>query len=256
MTIGDIASDIAQVFGVPSFLVAPALIQSRIVIDINSAIQQMQNSGEDYYGREDLTVDLAADTETYTLEKDIQSVLDPIKLDDGTLLRKLTSRGQLLQFGQIFIDQLNNAVASGTPTCFYIESVRDPTNADDVTVILHLLPKPSSSVAAARTAIVPVIKEPSLFTLSQITAGTSTLPVPQRYVESIFLPLARWNATTSFLFYEKEKIPRYEQEYMRALGLLGHADPRRATRGGPLTVDQPSAQAPISPVQKPGAPQR
>jgi hypothetical protein len=254
MLIGAIADDITQVFGIPQFSVAPAFIQGRVLIDINSAIQQLQNSGEEYYGREDLTVNLTADTESYTLQKDVQSVLDPVRLDDGTVLRKLTSRGQLLQWGQLFNDQLDDSVASGSPTCFYIESLRDTTNADDVNVVLHLVPKPSSTVAGARKLTVPVIREPATFVLSDLVAGTALLPVPQKYIESIFLPLARWNATTSFLFYEKEKIPRYEMEYSRALQLLDQADPRRLKRvdRGPnaLGTDQPSAQNSISPVQK------
>jgi len=254
MTIGDIANDITQAFGIPKFSIAPDFIQARVTIDINGAIEQLNNSGEDYYLRDDLGVTLIADTDAYALEDDIQSVLDPVRLDDGTLLRKLTSRGQLLQWGQLFDDRLDNAGPHGTPLCFYVESIRNPTSSDDVKVVLHLAPRPSSAVAGAKSLIVPVIKLPTLFTLAQISAGTTVLAVPQNFVESIFLPLARWNATTSFLFYEKEKIPRYEQEYQRALSLLDKADPRRLkpadSRATSLQVDQPSAQAPISPVQR------
>ncbi len=258
MKIGDVANDIAQVFGMPTFAAAPDFTKSRILIDINAAIQQMQNAGEDYYSRQDLQIDLIADQETYALDDTIREVLDPARLDDGTLLRKLTSRGQLYQFGQLFQDQLNNIVASGIPAFFYVQSMYRSADEDEVDIIVHFLPKPSSAVAGTRKAILAVIEEPETFLLSDLTAGTATIPVPQKYVESIFLPLARWNSTTSFLFYEKDKIPRYEMEYNRAVGLLEAADPRRPkpieSRARSLELEQPSAQNPISPVQKPPPP--
>jgi hypothetical protein len=257
MKIGDVADDITQVFGIPKFSQAPDFVQSRVLVDINAAIQQMQNAGEDYYARQDIDVALVANQEIYELSDTIREVLDPVRLDDGTLLRKLTSRGQLYQFGQIFLDQLDDNVAAGVPAYFYVQSKFRSSDDDDVDIFVHFLPVPSMAVAG-RNVILPVIETPSTFTLADLTAGTALLPVPQNYAESIFLPLARWNATTCFMFYEKDKIPRYEQEYVRAVRLLEHADPRRPkppeSRASGLDVDQPSAQAPISPVQK--TPQR
>jgi len=254
LKIGDVASDLAQAFGIPQFSTAPPFIQNRILIDINAAIQQMQNAGEDYYARQDLQVNLVADQEAYPLSDTIREVLDPARLDNGTLLRKLTSRGQLYQFGQIFLDQLDNTVPSGASAFYYAQSVFRSADADEVDSVVHFLPAPSASIASSRKAILAVIEQPNIFSMADLTAGTASIPVPQNYAESIFLPLARWNSTTSFLFYEKDKIPRYEQEYTRAVALLEQADPRRPkppeSRAGALEIGQPAAQAPISPVQK------
>lgn len=253
MTLEYVADDVTQVFGIPTFDDAPAFIQSRVLIDINTAIQQIQQAGEDYFGRETVQVTLIADQENYDLDETIQSVLEPLKLDDGTSLRKLTSRGQLLQFGQLFLGQLDDSVTDAAPLCYYIESTRrNDATFDEVAITLYVAPKPSSAIASARKLLVPVIRHPSQLTMLDLVAGTSMLPIPHKYVESIFLPLARWNATTSFLFYEKEKIPRYEQEYKRALKLLGLGDPRTPKGDGADALDtaQPSAQAAISPVQK------
>lgn len=253
MTLEYVADDITQVFGIPTFDDAPSFIQSRVLIDINTAIQQIQQAGEDYFGRETIDVPLVADQDDYDLDETVQSVLEPIRLDDGTLLRKLTSRGQLFQFGQLFLDQLDDSVTDATPLCYYIESKRrNDATFDEVAITLHLAPKPSSTVAGARQLKIPIIRHPSQLVMLDLVAGTSLLPIPHKYVESIFLPMARYNATTSFLFYEKEKIPRYEQEYKRALKLLGIGDPRTPKGRGSdaLDPDQPSAQAPISPVQK------
>ncbi len=255
ITLEYITDDITQVFGIPTFDDAPPFIQSRVLNDINKAIQEVQQAGEDYYGRETITVPLAADQESYELDELVQTVLEPVKLSDGTLLKKLTSRGQLGQFGQLFLDQLDNQVFDAYPLTYYVESTkRNDATFDEVDITLHLAPKPSAAAVAAVGLLVPVIRQPTALTMADLVAGTSMLPIPHKYVESIFLPMARWNATTSFLFYEKEKIPRYEMEYLRALKLLGFSDPRRPkppeSRSDALDTEQPSAQAPISPVQK------
>ncbi len=261
MTVGDIANDLAQVFGMPSFSTAPDFTQARILIDINAAIQQMQDAGEDYYGREDLVVDLVQGQNLYVLAQTVQSVLDPVMLADGTLLTKLTDHGQLNRFGELFLDQLTPTVDNGKPTHFFVHPGRKTgafSTGDSVLIDFYVMPPPDASNSGAGKLVLHVINEPDMLTAGDLSAGTAILPVPDKYVQSIFLPLARWNATTSFLFYEKEKIPRYEQEYTRAVRLLGWTDPRQpkpsdsSTRA--LELDQPSAQASISPVQK--GPQR
>lgn len=258
MNVGDVANDIAQVFGMPTFAAAPDFTKARILVDINAAIQQMQQAGEDYYGREDLAVDLVVGQSLYVLAQTVQSVLDPVMLSSGELLTKLTNHGQLNRFGQLFLDQLNATPANGKPTHFFVHPGRKTGNADDVLIDFYVVPPPDTANAGTGKLLLHVINEPGIFTAADLSAGTAVLPVPDKYIESIFLPLARWNATTSFLFYEKEKIPRYEQEYTRAVRLLGYSDPRRpkpadsTTRA--LELDQPSAQASISPVQK--GPQR
>lgn len=248
MTIPEIANAIAQVFGIPTYADAPDLAKARILIDVNAAIEQLQNAGEDFYGREDVSVTLVTGTDRYTLGKTVQTVLDPVRLADGTPLRKITSRGALLQFGQLFLGQLDAEVANDTPTHYFVEAAKDTTDTtgDDVKIDIYLRPAPDALSAGSANLIVPVIKEASLVTSTQLTSGTSLLPIPHKYVESIFLPLARYNASSSFLFYDKDKKPQIDAEYERALQLLGGADPRQRDVGsnysGPLSVARTQPQ--------------
>ena len=226
MTIRQIADDIAQVWGFPDFSAVPDFGKDRIRTEINSAIQQMQDAGEDFYGREDLTITLMAGTSEYELPISVQSVLEPVTLEDNTMLRKLTSFGQFLQYGSFFRESLSSSVDDGKPEAYFVDAVKSSDANDSVKTILHLLPAPSPA-NASNSAIVAVIKEAGLFTTAQLTAGTSSLPIPHKYVESIFLPLARYNATTCFLFYKKDSEGKYLADYERALKLLGRADPRQ-----------------------------
>lgn len=225
MPLGTIANDIAQVWGYPTFAAVPAFGQDRIRIEINAAIQEMQDAGEDFYGREDIEITLIEGQGEYVLDAEVQSVLEPIELQDGTPLRQLTSRGQVLTFGQVFQDRLDNSVPNGKPQAYYVDAKREMTEADSVRTILQFLPAPDGPNVANKP-VVPVIKEAGLFSTAQLTAGTASLPVPHRYVESIFLPLARYGATTCFMFYKNESAGKYKTDYDRALQLLGKADPR------------------------------
>lgn len=221
-----VANDVAMVWGFSDFLAVPAFGRERIRIDINAAIQQMHDSGEDFFGSEDVEITLIAGQGRYVLDQDIQSVLDPVVLQDGTLLRKLTTETQVFQYGTLFHESLTHAVVDGKPEAFFIDAIKSDDDEDNVQTILQLLPAPSSANIANK-AVLSVIREGTMFSTAQLTAGTASLPIPHKYVESIFLPLARYNATTCFLFYKKESEPKYLIDYERALQLLGHADPRQ-----------------------------
>jgi hypothetical protein len=124
-------------------------------------------------------------------------------------------------------------VASGKPSAYYLESLRDTTDAtgDSVEIALQVLPKPTTAWAAAVTLLLNVIRQPTVFSNSDLLAGTSTLEIPHKYVESVFMPLARYNASRAFLFYDKTKVAGIEADYDRALNLLGITDPRRPKPG-------------------------
>jgi hypothetical protein len=253
MTIGEVLKDALQVFGFPNAASAPQKALDRALTDINAAIQQLADGGEDFMGRQELVVTLVAETQSYVLAKNIQTLLEPVKLSDETVLRQLTSRGQFLQFGQIFQDQLLAGVAAGKPSAYFVESLRDTsdTTGDNVTITVQVLPKPTIAWAAAVTLVLNVIVQPSQFTAAQLTTGTALLEIPHKYVESIFLPLMRYNLSGSYLFQDKNKKQQIDADYDRALAVLGKSDPRRpqvaessadALRGGTNRTERANSQ--------------
>lgn len=241
MTLGNILKDALQVFGFPDAASAPQKAIDRALNDINATIQQLADAGEDFFGREELEVDLVTEIGSYTLPKNVQTVLKPVKLDDGTILRELTSRGQFLQFGQIFADQLSNAVAPGKPSAYFVESQRDTddVSGDNVETIIHVLPSPTAGWAAEVSLLLDVIREPSPVTAVALSAGTAVLEIPHKYVESIFLPLLRHNLSGSYLFQDKDKKPQIDLDYNMALVRLGKSDPRNTPKENP----EPAAEA-------------
>jgi hypothetical protein len=252
MNIGAILKDALQVFGFKDVASAPQQAKDRALNDINSTIQQLADAGEDFFTREELDVALLSETESYVLPKNIQTVLKPAKLDDGTILRELTSRGQLLQFGQLFMDELTNEPAGGRPVAYFVESMRDvsDTTGDNVAITVHVVPKPllTSFAAGTSTLVLNVIKEPALFTAGQLTTGTALLEIPHKFIESVFLPLLRYNLSGSYLFQDKNKKPQIDADYERALRLFSKSDPRRdkpeESNAGALQAPSSNNQAP------------
>lgn len=243
MTLRELFDDHLQLLGQDNPDLSPQTARDRALADIRAALQLMQTAGEDFYSRETIEVTLEENTGAYTLAKDIQTVLQPLRLTNGAPLRKLQSRSMLAQFGQLFLGRLDNAQEAGTPLAYFVESLRDD-DEDNVRVVLHVTPIPNGSQG---TLYVDVIKEPPTYTADDLCNDTVP-PVPHKYHESILRPLVRWNATTSRLFRQNNLVARLEADYNRALNLLGLADPRKsdrrpATQAASSTQTQPEEAA-------------
>ena len=231
MTVPELYAAVLEMFGVGNGATPSTAARDRALIDINAGIQQMQLAGEEFYGREEATVSLVTGQAAYDLPKTVQTVLEPVYLAlDGTPLRKLDSRGQMQVYAQVFQGSLTPTIANGKPAAYFIEPLRD-THVDDgkedsVKVRIHVLPQPSVTYNDTNL-VLNVVKEPVLLTVADLADPEKRVPVPHKYVESILLPLVRWNATSSYLFTQKDMLDRYQAEYERALNLLGVADPRK-----------------------------
>jgi hypothetical protein len=97
------------------------------------------------------------------------------------------------------------------------------------------------------------------FTLTCVRSGSAAalLPMPHKYVASLFLPIARYNVTTCpwALYRHEGHMAGIQADYTRALALLGVNDPRylppvpardrekRAEARGTLTLKPPEAMA-------------
>lgn len=227
MTVPEIYRVLLLLLGIEDPAAAVESVADEILSAVNKAVQMLAASGEDFYGREPITVALATGTESYTLSKDIQTVLEPVLLADGTPLRAITSRGQYRNFGQLFLGQLTNTLANGKPIAFFVESRHDTTadEPDSVAMTMHFLPPPSTDYNAT-TALLDVIKQPVALVAADLADDAAIIPVPHKYLETVFLPIARWNVTNSPYFIQSGNLPRYKADYDMAVQILSGIDPR------------------------------
>lgn len=219
LRIVDVRDDLLRKLGIESAGSASTGMLADVLAAMNTANQTLWMAGPDYFSRSQIDVVLTAGTGTYTLGSGVQSVLGPMKLPSGRTLRALESRSEFDNFGMLYLGQTLPAITAGTPLAYFVESLNQ-SGADPVLVKVHVVPAPNGD--AAGTATLDGVLECSTLATADL-AGTSTLPVAQQYVESLFLPLARKAITRSTYFSATDLQAKIDADYEEALALLSRA---------------------------------
>ncbi len=230
LQIVQVRNDLLSKLGIEDAADATTQDLQDVVVAINGAMQILQTAGQDYFTRELLTVTMAAGTSLYTITKNVQAVLGPIRWNDEKPLRGLESQGQIDQFERIFLGQSEYGVGSGDPRAYWVKYLRDGTTGDICQMQIRVAPAPTSP---AGTLTVEVVNDAPAYDTTDLTS-TSDIPVAQNYTESIFLPLARMLVTRSSKFSRPDLLPRLTADYQTAMQRLGYA-------GGFPNAAQPAA---------------
>lgn len=198
--------------------IAPSYILEDITIAVNQAIQLIWLAGPDHFRRADFTFNTVSGTASYTLDADVQEVLGPVRLDTATHLRPVDGRGDFDHYHTRFLGADSDEVSSAQPVAYFID--RRNTNADDnqaVSMLLTPTPDDTYSISFEASKTAPTYTTADL-------ATTATLQVPHGYVESLFLPIARYFSIRSHFFGKEAIRQSIEADYQQALALYGMAD--------------------------------
>lgn len=238
LTVRNLFNEMMLLLGVDNPDYSSESLRAQVLSGIQAELQVMQACGEDFYCREQSTLSISAGTSAYTMGKNIQRVLEPVRFSATRPLTRLESREQFDDFGPFFLGQTSRTVASGTPLAFLVESLAETDSGslpDSVRIVLRLAPTPDSG----GTLSFDCIREPPLYDAEDLCEDIYP-PVPHAYHESILLPLCRKNAASSPYFKRHVALlPQIEADYARALAILGLADPRTpkpASSGNRLPV--------------------
>jgi hypothetical protein len=229
LTIRDLYNDGMALLGIYNPDYAPQTARDHVLNDITAALQIMQLAGEDFYAREELELGLLPGIDAYDLPERVQQILEPARLAGGRSLMGLRTRSELDNFGSVFLGSYDQ-IPNGSPLAYFVETLRDDAGADATQIKLHVTPAPAES----DQIMLNVINDPPLYTAADLCGNSPTPPVPHKYHESILQPIVRMNVTTCDLYARNRAgFPMIEQGYLKALTLLGLADPRP---GNPDTV--------------------
>jgi len=205
---------------------APAFLSGLVVGFINEVVQTIQQAGPNFQTQGVITVNTVAGTASYSLTTNLQNVVKPVRLADGTSLVELQTRGDYDLFGQVYLGQLSPAVAQGKPMAFYLNTGREtatPDAAESVVTTMMLAPTPNDAYVVTATVIV----EPTRYTVADLTANpVPVIPIAHRYVEAILMPLVRFACTKSNYFKNAGALPSLTSSRDAAMTLLGLADPQ------------------------------
>ncbi|MEI7532854.1 MAG: hypothetical protein WCK57_00660 [Verrucomicrobiae bacterium] len=225
MKITDIRDECYRMLEINAGVTVSDSVKADCANALNRALQVMNLAGKDYFLMETLTQALTIGVSEYVMAAAIQRVIGPVRLQGGSHLRELRSRGQYDGFGLYFQGASSMAVTSGTPVAYFLESSRSTSGADSVTLTLCIAPAP----VASGTVEFDAIKEPAAYTAANMSDTNTTVPVAHQYVETLLVPLVRYFLSRSRYFTNAGKLPLIEADYQAAMSAMGLADPVQNT---------------------------
>lgn len=228
MSLCEVVNEVLLVWGVEGKCSAPDFALARAVNDVNGALQTIWNQAADrnYWTNSTITVVFADGESEKDLDDDIQNVVGPCRLaSNNRALTIVGSIGEIENFADLFLD---GAIASG-PIGYHINRQRQSAE-DPAKCTLMIAPAASGSTSV----LLEVVKEAPRYTVADLSS-CPLLPIPHKYVETLLLPVARYMATSFFLFSNKEAKESIDAEYAIARNALGLADPLPGKSGDNIT---------------------
>ncbi len=217
----DLSKDLLRKLGRENSADATDAEKRDVATAVNRALQTMWQAGVAFFLRQSVNVNLVANQAAYTLEASLQEARGPVFAASGVTLAQFRTRAELEDYSREVLGATSVSAAAGTPWGYLIEhaSVASPADATDThAMTLRLVPAPNAGAVASMSPlrIDGVYQCPNYGP----DAMTGTLPVPDTYVESILLPLARLEIARSALFSRVELVDAFQRDAADAMALL------------------------------------
>lgn len=191
---------------------------ARAVSDINHALQLVWSNaeGRTYWTNETITVTVSADASSEDLPDNIQNVTGTCRrADNKQPLTLIGTVGELETFNDSFLD----GEQAESPIAYHIERLSQSGN-EPARCIFHV----NQAVDDDTDFLLEVVREAPRYSPTDIDT-CPLIPIPHQYVESLLLPIVRYQASTFYLFRQMDQKPAIEAEYKKALEQLGLSDP-------------------------------
>ena len=225
MSVCQVVDEILSMWGMFCRKSAPDFARDRALNDLNAAMQMVWNNaeGRDYWANETLTLTLADGESSIDLADDIQNVIGPCRrADNRRPLVPIGTIGELETFSDLYLD----GETTNEPLAYHVERMTQ-SGVDPAKCVLHVTP---AVVGASFSFLLNVVKEAPRFRSDDLIT-CPVIPIPHRYVETLLLPIAKYLASSYYLFRQQELKPTIDREYQRASISLGLADPLPGNAG-------------------------
>jgi hypothetical protein len=218
LSICDVVSNVLGMWGIFCRKSAPQFALDRAIADVNHALQLVWNNadGRNYWTNATVTVTLDDSESSADLDDDIQNVVGPCRVSTTKQpLTSIGSIGELETFSDIYLGG-----AADIPVAYHVERLAQ-IGGDPAKCVFHVN---QPIVGASVSFLLEVVKEAPRFTTADL-ASCPVVPIPHRYVESLLLPVARYQASGFYMFRQDALKPTIDREYQQAAIQLGLADP-------------------------------
>jgi hypothetical protein len=222
MTLREVFENVVPLLGVEKGQHAPDFIRTRVVQDVNSALQLMA-TGVDYFNRDTVSVNITTGNASVDLPDYVLNAYAPVRLSTGLQLVEIKTRGELDNFAYLHLGR-TSAASAAAPTAYFLDVKRRPASEDvenNLKATLIVAPTPDANY----TVILEASRRPENFVVGDLS-HSKPIPVPQNFAASVLLPIVRWNVRTCHFFNAKDQLPAIESEYSAALTQLGLLTPR------------------------------
>jgi hypothetical protein len=219
LSICDVVSDVLSMWGIFCRKTAPDFAIEAAINITNQSLQMVWNNaeGRNYWTSATVTVTLSAGQSSIDLADDIQNVVGPCRLAENKQpLVPIGTIGELETFSDIYLD----GEGAPTPLAYYVERMNQ-TGGDPAKCVFHV----NSVIDGDDVSfLLEVVKEAPRFIVNDLSS-CPVVPIPHRYVESLLLPVVRYQASAFYLFRIADQKPTIDREYQQAMISLGLADP-------------------------------
>jgi hypothetical protein len=220
LSICDIVDQILGMWGIFCRNTAPGFAVERAIHDINHAMQLVWNNADErhFWSRSTVQITLNDGESSEELPRAIQSVIGPCRRDDTNLpLVPVGTINELETFADLYLDG----------------------DTADEPVAYHVARESESSES---TYNLDVVLEPPRYVTNDLRS-CPIVPIPHRYVESLILPIVRYQASTFYLFRQQDLKPTIDREYQMARIQLNLADPLPGKAGDNLNQREGGKEA-------------
>lgn len=215
-----VVSEILNLWGIEGVCNAPDFAVDRAIADVNGAMQTIWNQAADrnYWTSSTLTLTFADGEDSQDLPSNIQNVVGPCRrADNKRPLATIGTIGELETFSDIYLD----GETADEPLAYHIERLTQAGH-DPAKTILRVTPPVAG---ADMDFLLEVVTEAPRFYVGDLDQ-CPILPIPHRYTESLLMPIARYKASSFWLFMNNNEIKQtIDRDYQIAMEAIGAADP-------------------------------
>lgn len=205
----------------------PGYVLDDVTTEVNRALQTLWAlPSRDWFRRQQIEIALVSGTNRYELALNIQRVLGITRLN-GSALRPAKTRGDIENYGRRYLGELSET--PGTPMIYWVEQLASGDASDSAAAFLWLAPTPN----AGATLTLQTSTEAPNYSNADLTSEEEGIPMPHGYVESLFLPVARYFVSRSHWFRDAARVDELRADATSAFAALGMVAPWETTESEP-----------------------
>jgi len=216
MNLPEIKNDLLRKLGIENPSDAPANIIQDVLTALNMAGQLLNASGDPFWL---LTTDSVSLSSVVTSKVIDGHSVKIVRSSDNIPLLRCESLHQLDNYAAIYLGDTGEGPHDAQ--AYYVETKANPADGGDVLVTIHFGPTDLSEETITTTFCPGFVD----WVTADLSDDQKSPKVPFAYVETVFLPLARFYMTRSHWFNDTELEARLREDFSNAVTILRQVNP-------------------------------